>query len=226
MFFLFNASQNCKPTQSTFHCVVTTAANLSCTPIKYMRITALCTSNIVHYWGALNIGLHCDSRIDSTSASTLQQIWFQCYKSRMRRTKYTINRWLVFVVVTHIFTSAFDDNDSDTTQTKIVSIINSVSLPPNQSVSSASKSDFLTSSLVIPGQCNYSCSREERMKASTPLQKTGMYGSPEVSYHQTYSTKDWLSILRTPYPTQNLQRKHTTDLHMTIKARKGQLIQV
>ena len=34
------------------------------------------------------------------------------------------------------------------------------------SVSSASKSDFLTSSIVIPGQCNFSCSREERMKAS------------------------------------------------------------
>jgi hypothetical protein len=25
-----------------------------------------------------------------------------------------------------------------------------------------------------------------------------MFGSPEVNYHQTYSTKDWLSILRTP----------------------------
>jgi len=36
-----------------------------------------------------------------------------------------------------------------------------------------------------------------------------------VSYHQTYSTRDWLTILRTPYPTQNLQRKHRTDLHMT-----------
>jgi hypothetical protein len=34
-----------------------------------------------------------------------------------------------------------------------------------------------------------------------PLQKTGMFGSPEVSYHQTYSAKDWLSILRTPHPT-------------------------
>jgi hypothetical protein len=33
-------------------------------------------------------------------------------------------------------------------------------------VSSASKSDFLTSSLVISGHCNFSCSREERMKAS------------------------------------------------------------
>jgi hypothetical protein len=37
----------------------------------------------------------------------------------------------------------------------------------------------------------------------------------EVSYHQTYSAKDWLSILRTPYPPQNLQRKHRTDLQMT-----------
>ena len=100
------------------------------------------------------------------------------------------------------------------------------------SVSSASKPDFLTSSIVIPGQCNFSCSREERMKASprplkteffgygsTPLQKTGMFGGPEVSYHQTYSAWDWLSILRTPYPTQNLQRKHRTDSQMTTKAR-------
>jgi hypothetical protein len=46
---------------------------------------------------------------------------------------------------------------------------------------------------------------------STPLQKTDMFGGSEVSYHQTYSARDWLSILRTPYPTQNLQRKHRTD---------------
>jgi len=39
-----------------------------------------------------------------------------------------------------------------------------------------------------------------------------MFGGPEVSYHQTYSARDWLSVLRTPYPTQNLQRKHRTDL--------------
>ena len=32
------------------------------------------------------------------------------------------------------------------------------------SVSSASKSEYLTSSLAIPGQCNFSCSRGERMK--------------------------------------------------------------
>jgi hypothetical protein len=31
---------------------------------------------------------------------------------------------------------------------------------------------------------------------------------PEVSYHQTHSARDWLSILTTPYTTQNLQRKH------------------
>jgi len=37
-----------------------------------------------------------------------------------------------------------------------------------------------------------------------------MFGGPEVSYHQNYSARDWLSILRTPYPTQNLQRKHRT----------------
>ena len=35
------------------------------------------------------------------------------------------------------------------------------------SVSSVSKFDFLMSSLLIPGQCNLNCSREERMKAST-----------------------------------------------------------
>jgi hypothetical protein len=43
-----------------------------------------------------------------------------------------------------------------------------------------------------------------------PLQKTGMFGGPEVSYHETYSARDWLSILRTPYLTQNLQRKYKT----------------
>jgi len=37
-----------------------------------------------------------------------------------------------------------------------------------------------------------------------------MFGGPEVNYHQTYSVRDWLSSLRTPYPTQNLQRKHRT----------------
>jgi len=38
-----------------------------------------------------------------------------------------------------------------------------------------------------------------------------MFGGPEVSYHQTYSVRDWLSILRTSYQTQNIQRKHRTD---------------
>jgi len=46
-------------------------------------------------------------------------------------------------------------------------------------------------------------------KGAHRYRKTGMFGSPEVSYHQTYSTKDWLSILRTSYPTQNLQRGST-----------------
>jgi len=46
----------------------------------------------------------------------------------------------------------------------------------------------------------------------TPLQKTGVFGGPEVSYHKTYSARDWLSILRTPYPTQNLQRKQRPKL--------------
>ena len=44
------------------------------------------------------------------------------------------------------------------------------------SVSSATKSDFLTSSLVIPGQCNFSRSREERMKASSQRLKTEIFG--------------------------------------------------
>jgi len=47
-----------------------------------------------------------------------------------------------------------------------------------------------------------------------------MFGSPEVSYLQTYSARDWLSNLRTPYSIQNLQRKYRTDLHMTTKVRK------
>jgi len=47
-----------------------------------------------------------------------------------------------------------------------------------------------------------------------------MFEGPEVSYQQTYSARDWLSILRTPYPTQNLQRKHRTDSQMTTKVRK------
>jgi len=48
-----------------------------------------------------------------------------------------------------------------------------------------------------------------------------MSGGPEVSYHQTSSARDWLSILRTPYSTQNLQRKHRTDLHMKTKGENG-----
>jgi len=47
-----------------------------------------------------------------------------------------------------------------------------------------------------------------------------MFGGPEVGYHQTYSARDWLSILRTPYPNQNLQRKHRTVSQMTTMARK------
>jgi len=41
-----------------------------------------------------------------------------------------------------------------------------------------------------------------------------MFGGPEVSCHQTYSARDWLSILRTPYPTQNLQRKYRTEMKL------------
>jgi len=44
------------------------------------------------------------------------------------------------------------------------------------SVSSTSKSDFFTSSIVIPGQCNYSCSRVERRKASPRRLKTETFG--------------------------------------------------
>jgi hypothetical protein len=47
-----------------------------------------------------------------------------------------------------------------------------------------------------------------------------MFGSPEVSYHKTYSARDWLSILRTPYLTPKHQSKHRTDLQMTTNARK------
>jgi len=47
-----------------------------------------------------------------------------------------------------------------------------------------------------------------------------MFGGPEVIYYQTYSARDWLSLLRTSYTTQNLQRKHRTDSQLTTKARK------
>jgi len=47
-----------------------------------------------------------------------------------------------------------------------------------------------------------------------------MFEGPAVSYQQSYSARDWLFILRTPYPTQNIQRKHRTDSQMTTKARK------
>jgi hypothetical protein len=47
-----------------------------------------------------------------------------------------------------------------------------------------------------------------------------MFGGSEVNYHQTHSARDWLSILRTTYTTQNLQRKSRTNIHTTTKARK------
>jgi hypothetical protein len=47
-----------------------------------------------------------------------------------------------------------------------------------------------------------------------------MFGGPELSYHQTHSVRDGLSILRTHYTTQNLQRKRRTDVQMTTKAKK------
>jgi hypothetical protein len=60
-------------------------------------------------------------------------------------------------------------------------------------------------------------------QGSTPLQKTGIFGSPEISYYKTYSAMDWLSILRTHYLNPKLQRKHRTDLQMTTKARKRKM---
>jgi len=47
-----------------------------------------------------------------------------------------------------------------------------------------------------------------------------MFGGPEFNYHRIHSARDWLSILRTPYTTQNLQRKRRTDIQTTTKARK------
>jgi len=44
-----------------------------------------------------------------------------------------------------------------------------------------------------------------------------MFGGPEDSYQQTHSARDWLSILRTPYTTQNLQRKRRTELIFNAK---------
>jgi hypothetical protein len=43
-----------------------------------------------------------------------------------------------------------------------------------------------------------------------------MFGGPEGSYHQTHSARDWLSVLRTPYTTENLHRKSRTDLQTII----------
>jgi hypothetical protein len=43
-----------------------------------------------------------------------------------------------------------------------------------------------------------------------------MFGCPEVSYHQTHSAREWLSILRTPYTNQNLQRKRRTDIILVL----------
>ena len=44
------------------------------------------------------------------------------------------------------------------------------------SVGCASKSHFLTSSIVISGQCNFSCSRQERMEASPRRLETETFG--------------------------------------------------
>jgi len=47
-----------------------------------------------------------------------------------------------------------------------------------------------------------------------------MFGGHEFNYNQTYSATDWLSILRTLYPTQNLQKESRTDSQITTKARE------
>ena len=44
-----------------------------------------------------------------------------------------------------------------------------------------------------------------------------MFGGPEVSYHQTYSARYWLSILRIRNPTRNVQRKHRTDFPTVLR---------
>jgi hypothetical protein len=49
----------------------------------------------------------------------------------------------------------------------------------------------------------------------------GMFGGPEVSYHQTHSVRDWLFILKTPYTTQNLQRKCRTDAAVTLETERA-----
>jgi hypothetical protein len=48
-----------------------------------------------------------------------------------------------------------------------------------------------------------------------------MFGDPEVNYHQTYSARDGLSILRTSYPTQKIQRKHRTGKSVDIKRNRS-----
>jgi len=60
------------------------------------------------------------------------------------------------------------------------------------SVSSDSKSDFLTSLIVIPGQCNFSCSREERMKASPRRLKP----RPSAKGSHRYRKRACLEVLR------------------------------
>jgi hypothetical protein len=47
-----------------------------------------------------------------------------------------------------------------------------------------------------------------------------MFDGPEVSYHQTHSAKDWLSILRIPYTTQNVQRKRRTTVTLETEQAK------
>jgi len=60
------------------------------------------------------------------------------------------------------------------------------------------------------GESSAPQNRDLRLREHTPTQKD-MFEGPEVSYHQNYSARDWLSILRTSYPTQNLQRNWKTE---------------
>ena len=57
-----------------------------------------------------------------------------------------------------------------------VRLLESYFLTHIKMVRSASKSDFLSSSLMIPGQCSCSCCREEQMKASPRCLKTEIFG--------------------------------------------------
>ena len=66
------------------------------------------------------------------------------------------------------------------------------------------------------GEGEFSAPQNRDFRLSIPLQKAGRFGGPEVIYHRTYSAGDWLPTLRISYSTQNVQRKHRTDLRLYI----------